>query len=614
MLQNKNLKILILACISILLTIVLAGCQPKGATGTTQSAPTQAQAEVTLPQATQSPATPTPAQAMPKPVEPTAVPATEVPKEKSIVILIAEEPPSFNAMISDTGYDALVMELVMLGMTDVDPDGKVFPELAAELPTVENGGVVTSEDGATMTVTWKMRKDVQWQDGVSVTADDVLFTWEAIKNPETGSWIPGIDYIDRVEKIDDYSFFVSYNTIYPGYLTQFGGEQLVVWPAHYCDAAQGFVAWECARQPLSDGPYTLVEWVTADHLSFTRNPNYYQPGKPLIDNIIVKVVPDAAVRKTMMIEGDADVIMWTTEPIINDLKDAQNVKVSISPYNRWVMRLFMNQAARGTLDSAATPHPILADVRVRKAIRMAIDVDTISKEIFYGYDKPVWTEFYRPPYACDVPKPVYDPEAAAALLEEAGWKDQDGDGVRECHGCLHAKEGYLMEMELATYTEYGEPLLLTQQLIGEMLGKIGMRLKLTTLEGNVMWADSASGGTEQNGNFDIDLWDDGYAGVDPTDFLWELYSADAAQPDNGWNIDRWVNDDFNTLLSEAYTLDETQRQQTFCQMARLFDDEVPVLLLFTTINAEAYSARLEGVQSTTNDLVTWNVADWDVVK
>ena len=207
---------------------------------------------------------------------------------KNITIVIAEDPPSFNPIVSDTGYDALVMELVMLGLTDVDPQGKVFPELAEELPTVENGGVKIDEDAGTMSVTWKMRKDVQWQDSKPVTADDVLFTWNAISDPDKGSWIPGSDYIDSVEQVDQYSFTVNYNTIYPGYLTQFGGEQLAIWPAHYCDAKQGFVAWDCGRKPLSDGPFVLDEWVEGDHLTFSKNANYYLSEKPEIDKVTVR--------------------------------------------------------------------------------------------------------------------------------------------------------------------------------------------------------------------------------------------------------------------------------------------------------------------------------------
>jgi len=92
--------------------------------------------------------------------------------------------------------------------------------------------------------------------------------WEAISDPEGGIWIQGSDYIDSVEQIDDTTFVVHYTSVFPGYLTQFGGDQVVIWPAHYCDAAQGFVAWDCNRQPLSSGPYVLTEWVTGDHLTF----------------------------------------------------------------------------------------------------------------------------------------------------------------------------------------------------------------------------------------------------------------------------------------------------------------------------------------------------------
>jgi peptide/nickel transport system substrate-binding protein len=621
MLGDKSLKALGLVLVSILLFTSVMSCGPT-AQPTAPPEPTAVPVAATeAPEAT-TPlgATATRAPEPTKEPEPTQAPEPTAPQaaaaETSIVIAIPEDPPNFNASVADTGYDALVMELVLLGLADIDPEGNVFPELAAELPTVENGGVVIDEDAWSMDVTWKLRDDVTWADGKPVTADDVIFTYEAIVNPETGLWVPGIDYVDSVEKIDDYSFVIHYNSVYPGYLTQFGGEQLVIWPAHYCNAEEGFTAWDCAREPLSDGPYILKDWQMGDHMTFVRNPNYFdaERGKPGIDQIVVRIVPDPSVAKTMLIQGDADVYMWAPEPMIDDLKDVPSVKVSISPTSRWVMRLFPNEAAKGSIDPVANPHPILSDVRVRRAIRMAIDVDTISEQIFHGYGVPVWTEFFRPPYVCDIPRPAYDPEGAAKLLEEAGWIDQDGDGVRECHGCLNAKEGDLMSMEFMTYAEYGEALELAQQLMGEMLGKIGMKLDLSVVEGSVMWADYQSGGIEQQGNFDLNLWDDGYAGVDPTDFLWELYHSEAAQPDSGWNVVRWINPDFDALLDEAYTLDEESRQDVFCQMAQLLEEQLPVILLFSTTNADAYSARIEGVQSTVNDIVTWNVADWKIVE
>jgi peptide/nickel transport system substrate-binding protein len=535
-------------------------------------------------------------------------------EESQIVITVPDDPPSFNGLVTDAGFDSLIMELVLLSLTDIDPQGEVFAELAADLPSPENGDVVYDEETGAMDVTWRLRQDVTWADGEAVTADDVLFTWDAITSPEGGIWVQGSDYIDSLEKIDDYTFVVHYTSVFPGYLTQFGGDQVVIWPEHYCDASQGFVAWDCNRQPLSDGPYLLEEWEAGDHLTFVRNPAYFEVGQPAIDRIIVRIVPEPAVRRAMLSEGDSDLDIWLPESSANELSSDPNVVISIAPTSRWVFRLIPNLVARGTTDPAGPPHPAFSDVRVRQAMRLAIDVDTIMNDVFLGYGDPVWTELYRPPYVCDIPRPAYDPSAAAAMLEEAGWADTDGDGIRECHGCSSAEEGYPLSFELATYGEYGPELELAHQLIGEMLEAVGMDTELRVIEGSVMWADAASGGTEQNGDFDLDMYDDGYPGVDPTDHLWFYYYSSAAEPDAGFNVGRWINEDFDALLDEAYTLDEAYRQEVFCQMAEILDQELPQILLFTAISAEAHTTRLQGVQSSANDMATWNVADWSLAE
>jgi peptide/nickel transport system substrate-binding protein len=532
----------------------------------------------------------------------------------SITIVVPEEPPSFNAVISDTGYDALVMNMVMLGMTGIDPQGNIYPVLAAGLPTQENGEVVIDNQAQTMDVTWKMRQDVAWADGTPVTADDVLFTYEAAMDPTNGFAIPGLDLVTGIDKIDDYTFVVHFSAIYPDYLTFLGGRQIVIWPKHYCKLEQGYANWDCGRTPLSDGPYILKEWVTGDHLTFERNPKYFLPGKPSIDQIIVRIVPDASVRETMMRQGDADLLMWATEQVANDLKDAGSVKLSVSPTSRWVMRLFINLAAKGSTDPVADPNPLFGDARVRQAIRMAIDVDKITSTVWYGYAQPVWTEFFRAPYnTCNIPRPQFDVAAAKALLDQAGWV-VGSDGIRVCKNCKTAKDGTRFQFELLTYSEYGEPLILTQQLIGEMLREVGIQADLTQAQGSVIWADAASGGLEQSGNFNMDLYDDGYAGIDPSSFLSYYYSSASAVPDQGWNVVRFMNPQFDELLNQANTLNQQDRQAAFCQMAQILDQQLPQILLFTTLNAEAYANRLGGIQANINSVVSWNVADWTVSK
>jgi peptide/nickel transport system substrate-binding protein len=220
--QKRILFTVALMTAFMLILVGLAGCG-SGDEEEPTMAPTQAQAEATQAEA--------PTVAPPTEVPPTEAPEPEAPK--SIVIVIPEDPPSFNGIVTDTGYEQMAMKLVLLGMAGVDENGEVYPVLAADLPTEENGAVVVDEDAWTMDVTWTMRDDIVWADGEPITADDVVFTWEKLSDEEGGIWSPGSDYTDGVEKLDQYSFVVHYNTVYPGYLTQFGGEQIGIWPEHY---------------------------------------------------------------------------------------------------------------------------------------------------------------------------------------------------------------------------------------------------------------------------------------------------------------------------------------------------------------------------------------------
>jgi peptide/nickel transport system substrate-binding protein len=204
---------------------------------------------------------------------------------------------------------------------------------------------------------------------------------------------------------------------------------------------------------------------------------------------------------------------------------------------------------------------------------------------------------------------------AAALLDEAGWTDNDGDGIRECNGCETAEEGTPMSMEFAIYAEYGEELELAQQFIGESLRELGFDVQLQIIEGTVMWSPAEDGGTEANGNFDLDMWDDGYPGTDPTDYqMWTFYYSEATPEEGGWNVGRWVNEDFDTWLDEAYTLDEDYRKEVFCEMAVILEEELPEILLWSAIEGHGVSKRIVGAQPSVNDPLTWNIADWTLTE
>lgn len=593
MFKIGHLKKLTLVVTFILLVALMFGC----------SSP-----EETLEALPDEPAVEEPAVEEPAAEEPAAEePAAEevvVEETSSITILIPDNPVAFNGINTDTGYEQALGELVMLSLAEYDPDGNVFPELAVEIPSIENGGVEFNEDTWSMKVTWKLRDDVYWADGEQVTADDVIFTWDALV--EADAWIAAMDYTESLEKIDDFSFIVHYyeGYIFPSFATQFGGEDFFVYPEHYCDAEAGFYEWNCDDQPLSSGPYILEEWVADDHLTFVKNENYFEEGKPAIDQIIVQIVPEEPVKQAMMLEGDADLHYWPAEPASDVYKESGNgTAYAKSPSERWVMRLIPNLKVKGDRE---TPHPFLADKNVRHALRMAVDVDTIINEIFLGYGEPVWNDFFRPPFDdCGIPRPEFDLEGAAALLEEAGWTDTDGDGIRECDGCENAEEGTPMTMEFAIYAEYGETLELAQQLIAESWKEIGIDADLQIIEGAIMWAEAEDGGTEIAGLYELDMWDDGYPGIDPSDQIWTFYYSES-----DWNYGQWANEDMDAWIDEFYSLDEEYRKEVACEMAAILEDELPQILLFSTLEQHGLSERLQGVLPSVNDPVTWNAADW----
>ena len=599
--MTKKRTLWLLIAVVMLAAFALSACAPAETLEPTEAPPQESPTEA-------PPVEEEPSEAPPpeeEPVEPEAPPPAE---ETSITILIPDNPVAFNGINTDTGYEQAMGELVMLSLAETDPDGNIFPELAAEIPTIENGGVEFDEDTWTMAVTWKLREDVFWADGEQVTADDVVFTWDALI--EADAYIPAMDYTESVEKIDDFTFKVNYyeGYVYPAYALQFGGEDFFVYPEHYCDAEAGFYEWNCDDQPLSSGPYILEEWIDDDHLTFVRNPNYFEEGKPYVDQVIVQIVPEEPVKQAMMLEGDADLHYWPAEPASDKYKEPGNgTAYAKSPTERWVMRLIPNLYVKGDRE---TPHPFLSDKNVRKAMRMAVDVDTIINDIFLGYGVPVWTEFFRPPFdVCDIPRPEYDLDGAAALLEEAGWTDTDGDGVRECHGCENAEEGTPMTMEFAIYAEYGEPLELSQQLIAEAWRSIGMDTELQMIEGAIMWAEEEDGGTEIAGLFEMDMWDDGYPGTDPSDFIWYPYYSES-----DWNYGKWVNEDADAWIDELFTLYEEDQIAAACELAAILEEELPVILLFSTLEQHGLSDRLQGVLPSANDPVTWNAADWTVTE
>jgi peptide/nickel transport system substrate-binding protein len=548
---------------------------------------------------------PTPA---PSPTLPPLALAVDV-KDDAIIVPIPIEPPSFNAYINNTGYEELVGELVFGALAELGPDGRYYPELAFVLPTLENGGL--SQDG--LAVTWQLRPGVRWSDGEPFTGRDVIFTWQAFR--ESGIWVPGFDLIDDIVMLDELTIVIHYREFYPDYLLQFGGQGRGIFPAHACGELDQVLRWECNLNPVSTGPFILAEWVPGERLTFNPNPHYWIPERPLASQLVFVIEADAERRGRMLSRGNAHLDLWPEEPLVSSLEQSEDLLVYATNPARWVLRLVPNFSQFGTADPGL-PHPSLSDVRVRRAIRQAIDVPRLIEEAFDRRAVPVTSELAATlGEDCQLSGYSFDPTGAANLLTEAGWIDSDDDGVRECRGCQTANEGDLLSIRSNTYVEYGSDLTFAQNLIAQMLAEVGFEVHPQGVEGVELWGTWADNGLEMRGRFDLDLWDDGYFGIDPTDYMADYYDPRSIptvnDPVAGFNVMRYRNPDLADLFDELRTLLPPERRaRLLCSLARQLERDLPMIPLLALPDLYAINLQLQSVVPHIYDTITWNAGDW----
>ena len=542
---------------------------------------------------------------------------------ETVVIPIREDPPGFNAYLTDTGYEELMGELMYEGLAEMAPDGGFYAKLALETPTRENGGI--SPDG--LTVTWKLRDHILWSDGQPFTSDDVRFTWEALSHPDNGlAQATGFDLIDWVETPDDYTVVAHYRQPYANMVGQFGGRGLGIFPRHACGEPGRMIYWACNTEPVGTGPFVLESWEEEKQLVFARNSNYWQTDRPFLDRLVFPIVPRDGVRSDMLRDSDAHLNLWLTPDQNQELQDIEGVHVASLP-GRWLLRLVFNLTQLPNEDQedeagtdAPRPHFALGDPRVRQALGLAIDRERLIEEAFDGQGQPAYGEFFHGWATCrqaiEPSSPSYNPEAARALLAQAGWLDLNGDGVLEAHGAPFASDETKLQLDLLTYDDWDE-LTDAQRLIAGMFRELGVRVFTDIAGPGDLWGNWEEGGLEAHGQFEVNLWDDGYPGLDPTDYLiWRYASWSIPGMEDGGaggNVMRFENAEVDRLLQHAQTQpDPPARLQTFCQIQDILSEQRPMLYLVYFSDTHAYSSQLQGLVINPNDTLTWNVINWQL--
>jgi len=520
--------------------------------------------------------------------------------------LLYEDPNTLNAIAGATTIANQVITAITEGLTENDPDGNYVPVLAAELPSVENGGV--SED--LLTITWTLKEGVLWSDGEPFTSEDVKFTWEAAVHPESGSALAS-DYalIESIETPDPLTVVVHYTEFNAGFLDQFPW----ILPQHATGEPAEMLNWDFNRDPIGTGPFKLDEWSSGEFLALSRNENYREEGKPVLDGLTFLVIPDETVRTQLMIEEGAEVMLWAGQEAEEQIIDAGTGASRIAP-GIWVVQMRFNLSMPYDGDPGITPpHPMLGDIRVREAITMAVNRDRINDELLSGttvfdIDSPLDVGWM----ACEVEPFVHDPEAAKALLDEAGWRDEDGDGVRESHGVEGVEDGTNLTMTMNGYTGY-DVLDLIELAVQEDLMNVGIEISIENQEFAVIFGTWADNSPRLLGDYDILIYDSGWF-AEPGKDITNAYHPDnvpSAEFPGGDNFLRWVREDVGEWLEAGNSSpDMEERRENYCNVATALREDVVVFPILQFAEGSVYTLKMHGYTVSTWEYATWDSENW----
>lgn len=520
----------------------------------------------------------------------------------TVTVGLFQEPDNLNPYLAVQTASRLVRELTLEGLVSADPEGNYVPELAAEVPTIENGGI--SEDG--LTITYTLKEGLTWSDGDPLTSADVKFTWEAIMDPGNAvNSQTGYELIESVETPDDTTVVVTFSELYAPALSLFSITDAVL-PAHVLEGEVMGNA-DFSRTPEGTGPFVVTEWRSGESITLDRNENYREEGQPLIDQIVFRIIPDQQAGVAQLQSGEVDVLWNLDEGVVAAVEGQEGIDLQITPSSN-VEYLGFNLSARGTADPSQ-PHPVLGDEAVRQALSLAIDRTPIIEELLGGRTEaatsPIGLGWAAPE---DLELPPTDPEQAMQLLEDAGWTDEDGDGIRE-------KDGTQLSLEITTPA--GQAVReQTQQILQEQWRAIGVELTINNVPAATLFGNWDENGMLKRGDFDIvmDTWG---ADLDPAAFLSTLFRSDQIPTEEnggeGWNFFRLQDEELDAAIDAgSATLDQEERKEAYRAAAERIIDDLVYIPLYKRAVINAFSTRVEGEEGNPWDEFTWNAETWSL--
>jgi peptide/nickel transport system substrate-binding protein len=483
--------------------------------------------------------------------------------------------------ITTDGASHDVGNMMYDGLVRADKDLKYVPQMAESW--------TFSPD--CLTLTFKLRRDIRWHDGRPFTADDVLFTYEAMINPRTPTaYKEDFLAVKRAEVPDPYTFRVTYAQPLAKALQSWGTWVL---PRH---RLEGYVADGKLREspqnsrPVGTGPYRFQEWKSGEKVVLVANPDYYQ-GRPYLSRVVYRIIPS---QGTIFLELKAKGVD------LAGLTAIQYARQTEYPAFRKAYRKYRYPSSAYTYFGFNLKDPRFADRRVRQAFAHAINKQELIDGVIMGFAREA-TGPLRPgtwAYTDKVKRYPYDPERAKALLAEAGWKDRDGDGVVE------DKDGKPFAFTIRT-NQGNEERKKVAEIIQQRLKEIGVSAEIQVIE----WASFIKEFIKKKRFETIVLgWG---VGTDPDQY--GVWHSSQTGPDQLNHIS-YANPEVDALLDRGRaSCHQAERVASYHRFQGVLAEDQPIIFLYFRDALPVVSSRVRGIVPGPAGIF-YNFTEWYVPK
>lgn len=588
--NHKLYKLLILFTVAALL---LGACKAK-ATPTSTSAPAAPKAtDTTVVKPTDKPTEVKPTDTSVPPTD-TPIPPTTAPAEPKVATFIwTQEFDTLNPLYSNMWFSSTTYQIWNCYAWNFDDQNNPVPVLVKEMPSIENGGI--SADGKTITL--KLREDLVWSDGTPLTSEDFKFTFDMTMNlSNTVATQSPYDSIDTLETPDPYTVVTVFKEPYAPWVGTLWHGLL---PTHILkpvfEAKGNLNEAEWNRKPtVGCGPFVFKEWESGSFARFVANDKYWL-GRPKLDEIFFRFVPDDAAQIAALTNGEGDLGTFFAYSDMPTLEKA-GIKIfrSFSGYNEGI---YFNMGDKG--------HPALKDQKVRQAIVYAIDRFSFDKDVLLGGTVPAATYWDNTPWVDpSIQAYPFDPEKAKQLLDEAGWVDSNGDGSRD-------KDGVELVLKYGTTTR--EVRKDMQAVAQQQLAEVGIKVDLLNYESDQYFGGYAENGPAARGELDMFEYSTSPNFPDPDTSEWLCTNIPSDESPSGTNwmylCDQKLNDLF---LLEKTQVDFAARQKTFWEITKYIFDQAYFFGLWQDPDVFGISSRLTNVKIS-GATPLYNIMEWDFV-